>query len=161
MRRGGPLKTPASEEPGSPGRRSRGSRLAKVSTLSSLSSAVRSDATAQALELPSFLAVVSRLASTDLGRERLLRGVRTVVEGDRSADPAHVRGEVVQEFVHREAVAALGVPHYWTLDPDAETLECLRLQGNAYRSIAETRAPEMLVHPDWPDLRIRLGALWR
>ncbi|HYN23392.1 MAG TPA: Smr/MutS family protein [Thermoanaerobaculia bacterium] len=44
-----------------------------MSTLPSLSSTVLSEASAQALELPSFLAVVSRLASTDLGRDRLLR----------------------------------------------------------------------------------------
>lgn len=38
-----------------------------------LESPVLSEATAQALELPSLLAVVARLASTDLGRERVLR----------------------------------------------------------------------------------------
>ena len=38
-----------------------------------LQSPVLSEATAQALEFPSLLAVVARLASTDLGRERVLR----------------------------------------------------------------------------------------
>lgn len=57
--------------------------------------------------------------------------------------------------------AALGVTHCWILDPDAESLECLRLEGSGYRPIAEARAPETLGHPDWPELRIDLGALWR
>ncbi len=41
-------------------------------TLASVSSPVLSEATALALEFPSLLAVVARLASTDLGRERVL-----------------------------------------------------------------------------------------
>lgn len=57
--------------------------------------------------------------------------------------------------------AALGVAHYWILDPDAETLECLRLESGAYRSIAEMQSPGTLIPPDWPDLVIDLGALWR
>ena len=56
--------------------------------------------------------------------------------------------------------ATLGVAHYWILDPDGESLECLRLEGDTYRPVADARAPGTLAHPDWPDLRIDLGALW-
>ena len=63
--------------------------------------------------------------------------------------------------IKQRRYAALGVAHYWILDPDAETLECLHLDGGAYRSIAEMQSPGTLIHPDWPDLRIDLGALWR
>lgn len=57
--------------------------------------------------------------------------------------------------------ATLGVAHYWILDPDAESLECLRLESGAYHPIADARAPGTLAHPDWPELRIDLGVLWR
>ena len=56
--------------------------------------------------------------------------------------------------------AALGVAHYWILDPDAETLECLRLEGGDYRVVADAQAPATLAHPDWPALVVDLGALW-
>ena len=57
--------------------------------------------------------------------------------------------------------ATLGVAHYWILDAEAESLECLRLEGDTYRPITDARAPGTLAHPDWPDLRIDLDALWR
>src|SRR4030095_9790107 len=57
--------------------------------------------------------------------------------------------------------AALGVRHYWILDPDAERIECLRLDGDAYRVVTESTVPGTLAHPDWPDLAVDLGALWR
>jgi Uma2 family endonuclease len=57
--------------------------------------------------------------------------------------------------------AARGVPHYWVLDPDAQVIECLRLEGGSYRPVAEAAAPGALAHPDWPDLVIDLAGLWR
>lgn len=57
--------------------------------------------------------------------------------------------------------AECGIPHYWIADPDAETLECFRLERGAYRLVAEASAPATLAHPDWPDLTIDLGALSR
>lgn len=62
----------AAEGAAAEGAHLRGSRLGEVKTPPCLPSAILSDATAQALELPSFLAVVSRLASTDLGRDRIV-----------------------------------------------------------------------------------------
>ena len=57
--------------------------------------------------------------------------------------------------------ADLGVPHYWIVDPDAQTIECRRLDGGTYRIVADAAVPEVLRHPDWPELDIDLGALWR
>lgn len=57
--------------------------------------------------------------------------------------------------------AELGVEHYWIADPDAETIEFLRLEGDAYRLVATASAPETFAHPDWPEIIIDLGALWR
>jgi len=50
--------------------------------------------------------------------------------------------------------AALGVPHYWLVDPDRHTLEC-------WRKESETYSPVSLPHPDWPGLVIDLDALWK
>jgi Uma2 family endonuclease len=55
----------------------------------------------------------------------------------------------------------LGIPHYWTVDPEGQTIECRRLDGGAYRIVAEPIVPQMLRHPDWPDLSIDLAELWK
>lgn len=57
--------------------------------------------------------------------------------------------------------AEVGVPHYWIADPDAQTIECRRLEREEYRLVVEATVPEVLRHPDWPDLAIDLAALWR
>jgi Uma2 family endonuclease len=63
--------------------------------------------------------------------------------------------------IKRERHARLGVPHYWIVDPDAETLECWRLEGDAYRLAAQGTVPEVVRPPEWPELSIDLAALWR
>ena len=57
--------------------------------------------------------------------------------------------------------AAVGLVHYWIADPDARSIECFRLEAGTYRPIAKVSAPDVLRHPDWPDLAIDLAALWR
>ncbi len=57
--------------------------------------------------------------------------------------------------------ADLGILHYWVLDPDAERIECLRLEGGSYRTVVEATVPETLRHPDFAELAIDLAALWR
>ena len=57
--------------------------------------------------------------------------------------------------------AELGIPHYWVLDPDAERIECLRLEGGTDRTVVEAIVPETLRQPDFPDLAIDLAALWQ
>ena len=57
--------------------------------------------------------------------------------------------------------AELGVAHYWIVDPDAATIECLRLHEHQYRLIVKASVPETLRHPDWSNLTIDLAALWR
>ena len=56
---------------------------------------------------------------------------------------------------------ALGVLHYWIVDPDARTIECWRLEGGEYHLVVNATVPDVLRHPDWPDLTIDLAALWR
>lgn len=55
--------------------------------------------------------------------------------------------------------AALGVPHFWLVDPERRIVECHRLEGDRYALVA--RGTEgSLPHPDWTDLTINLDALW-
>ena len=95
------------------------------------------------------------------------------------ADPAHVTKRAIEgvpllvvevlspstraldRSVKMRRYAELGIVHYWVLDPDAESLECLRLDAGAYRPIAAASVPDAVGHPDWPDLVIDLAALWR
>lgn len=57
--------------------------------------------------------------------------------------------------------ATLGIPHYWIVDPDAQTIECWRLESGQYRLVTQATVPEVLMHPDWPELAIDLAAIWR
>lgn len=58
--------------------------------------------------------------------------------------------------------ASFGVPHYWIVDPEEKVLECHRLgAGAAYEQVAGATGREVVRHPDWPDLQVRLGDLWR
>jgi len=57
--------------------------------------------------------------------------------------------------------AALGIPHYWIVDPEARTVECFRRQEGAYHLVSVFGADDALTLPDCPGLRLDLGALWR
>jgi Uma2 family endonuclease len=59
-----------------------------------------------------------------------------------------------------ERYAALGVPHFWLLDPDQRRLACHRLEAEAWRLVAEAAGAAVVEHPDWPGLTIRLDELW-
>lgn len=63
--------------------------------------------------------------------------------------------------VKAQRYAALGIAHYWLVDPDARRLECYRLEAGVYRLVAEAEAQQTATHPDWPDLTIPLASLWR
>jgi Uma2 family endonuclease len=61
----------------------------------------------------------------------------------------------------RAIYAEHGVQHLWFLDPDAQTLEVLRLDGATYRIIA-TYAGDARVRPEPFDaLELPLGVLWQ
>ena len=57
--------------------------------------------------------------------------------------------------------AALTVPHYWLVDPENRWIACYRLEGETYRHIQRGEGDVSVVPPDWPDLSIALGDLWR
>lgn len=62
--------------------------------------------------------------------------------------------------VKAQHYAALGVPHYWIVDPETRTVECYRLVGDHFVLRASGRDQESLTLPDFPDLAIPLGTLW-
>ncbi len=57
--------------------------------------------------------------------------------------------------------AALGVRHYWIVDPEQFCVECLRGKDGAYELVRAARGNEALTHPDWDGLSIDLCAIWR
>jgi len=57
--------------------------------------------------------------------------------------------------------AALGVAHFWIVDPSAHRLECYRLAATAYTELIQAGDDAIVTHPDWPDLSIPLADLWR
>jgi Uma2 family endonuclease len=63
--------------------------------------------------------------------------------------------------VKAQRYAAVGIPHYWLVDPDARRMECYRLEAGAYRLVIEAEAQQVIAHPDWVELTIPLASLWR
>jgi len=57
--------------------------------------------------------------------------------------------------------AEKGVRHYWIADPHRRTLECYRLNGRTYQHVSTGADDAIIEHPDFTELRIDLGALWR
>ncbi len=57
--------------------------------------------------------------------------------------------------------AALGIPHYWIVDPETRALECFRRQESAYRLVGAFGPDDTLIHPDFPGLRLGLAVLWQ
>lgn len=57
--------------------------------------------------------------------------------------------------------AALGVRHYWIVDPEARTLDCFRARGGRLEPVVAARDGARLAHPDWDGLIIDLELLWR
>jgi Uma2 family endonuclease len=57
--------------------------------------------------------------------------------------------------------AAMGVPHYWIVDPERRSIVCSRLEADGYRDALVAEGDRRIAHPDWPELEIALGQLWR
>ena len=56
---------------------------------------------------------------------------------------------------------ALGVEHYWIIDPDARHVVCQRAEHGQWVVVAEGRDSDQVCDPSWPSLVINLQALWR
>ncbi len=99
------------------------------------------------------LVVVTRAAQVS---KRGLEGVPLlVVEILSPATREHDRGRKARRY------AALGVPHYWIVDPDARRVECHRAAASGHELVVQAEGSVSLPHPDWSDLALDLAALWR
>lgn len=56
---------------------------------------------------------------------------------------------------------ALGVEHYWIIDPAAKHVLCQRAECGDWLVVAEGRESDTVCDPSWPDLTITLKDLWR
>ncbi|MFQ5520219.1 MAG: Uma2 family endonuclease [Candidatus Methylomirabilia bacterium] len=56
---------------------------------------------------------------------------------------------------------ALGIRHYWLVDPEASRLECYRAEAGAYALVAQGEGDQSVSHPDRPDLSLSLADLWQ
>src|SRR6266853_1377775 len=56
---------------------------------------------------------------------------------------------------------ALGVEHYWIIDPKAKHALCQRAERGEWVVVAEGRDSDTVCDPTWPDLTITLKDLWR
>lgn len=63
--------------------------------------------------------------------------------------------------IKAQRYAALGVPHYWLVDPASRQVECYRLAGGEYQSVATGSAEATLSHPDFPGLQLFGPTIWR
>ncbi len=57
--------------------------------------------------------------------------------------------------------AALGIPHYWIVDPETRAIECFRRHEAVYQPVGSFGPGDTLTHPDFPGLRLDLVPLWR
>lgn len=57
--------------------------------------------------------------------------------------------------------AALGIRHYWLVDPEARRLDCYRTEAGGYALVVQGEGDTALAHPDWPELTLNLANLWR
>lgn len=54
-----------------------------------------------------------------------------------------------------------GILHFWVVDSEAKTLECMALQDGQYFMAAAGMENQRVCHPDFAGLEINLGELWR
>lgn len=67
------------------------------------------------------------------------------------------KDRLLKRRIYQEA----GIQHYWLVDPQEKTLECLALREGEYILSASGLDDDVVIHPDFPDLSINLADLWR
>jgi Uma2 family endonuclease len=66
----------------------------------------------------------------------------------------------LDQHVKKHKYARAGIPHYWIVDPDLRRLLAYRLEGRAYRLLAEHEAQDVFRPELFPGLDIELAQLW-
>lgn len=69
--------------------------------------------------------------------------------------------ETHDRTVKARRCAALGVRHYWVVDPAARRLECYRERAGEYALVVQSEGNERVTHEDWPGRTLSLADLWR
>jgi Uma2 family endonuclease len=95
-----------------------------------------------------------RAGKVDTRRTRLVVPPTLIIE---SISPGH---EVHDQRTKRRWYADFGVKHYWILDAYRQSLECLTLHGNEYRTDARGSGKEKLSPSAFPGLHIDLASIW-
>lgn len=66
-----------------------------------------------------------------------------------------------RDYVYKRAqYAFIGVPEYWLVDPVAQTVLVLALEGNQYREIGTFRQQERIVSGEFPDLTLTVEQIF-
>lgn len=62
--------------------------------------------------------------------------------------------------VKAQRYARLGIAHYWIVDPGEKRIECLQARNGVFELVVAHRDDDVLIHPAWDRLRVRLRDLW-
>ncbi|WP_315874388.1 Uma2 family endonuclease [Leptodesmis sichuanensis] len=66
-----------------------------------------------------------------------------------------------RDYIHKRAqYAAIGVPEYWLLDPGAQTLMVLTLEGEAYREVDVFGKQEAIASIEVPELELTVEQIF-
>jgi len=71
--------------------------------------------------------------------------------------PSHLRHD---RLVKAARYLALGVRHYWLVDPRKRHLLCRRAEEGRWLTVAEGWNGDLVCDPSWPGLTIDLKAVW-
>ncbi|MGQ9870056.1 Uma2 family endonuclease [Leptodesmis sp.] len=66
-----------------------------------------------------------------------------------------------RDYIHKRAqYAAIGVPEYWLLDPVAQTVMVLTLEGEAYREVGVFGKQEAIASIEFPELELTVEQIF-
>lgn len=88
-------------------------------------------------------------------RERLHLITRRGIEGPPDLVVEILSSTRSRDWKEKRALyARFGVPEYWIVDPDAETVHLLRLENGALAEVGRVEKPGTITSPQFPDLAI-------
>jgi len=87
--------------------------------------------------------------------QRWVRGVPDLVVEVLSPSSVDFDRRVKRDLYERN-----GVPEYWIVDPEARTIEVLRMDGAAYGNEARWAEGEVLVSPGLPGFQLQVAELF-
>jgi Uma2 family endonuclease len=61
----------------------------------------------------------------------------------------------------RDQYAARGIPEYWLINPDNQSVIVLKLQGDAYREVGSFQGSDIIVSPAFPTLQLTTALVFQ